>query len=129
MRTLLLAALLLVLRGAAPSMLPAQDSTQTASYPFEEWRAMLLAGVTLTPAQQERVVAIARATLLRMRALQPLMAHADDATRQRRLRELRLRQAEDIRAILTPPQRAVLQRNLDAWTARTRGAGEPPALA
>jgi len=70
---------------------------------------MLLQGITVTPAQQARIDSIVSATMARMPAMTP-GTPPDSATRAQR-RELTMRQDSTIRAMLTPEQQQVWDRN------------------
>jgi Spy/CpxP family protein refolding chaperone len=71
----------------------------------------LLQGITLTAAQQARIDSIQARTATQMPAFTP-GAPPDPAARQQR-RELMQRQDSTIRAVLTPEQQALWDRNLE----------------
>ncbi len=70
---------------------------------------MLLNGITLTPAQQQRVDSIVAATQKAMPPFTPGQA-PDEASRAQR-RTLMMRQDSTIKALLTPDQQQVWDRN------------------
>lgn len=77
---------------------------------------MLFRGITLTPAQQAQVDSI-RA---RYRAQMPAFTPPDSATREK-MRERFRRQAEEIRAVLTPDQQKVWDKNVAEMRERRPG--------
>lgn len=116
----MLAALSLTTAQAAAQGVPARDQT-----PFEPMRADLLREIVLTEEQSAKIDTLAYRTLLRMRALQPIMATASDAERSQRLTELSSAQADDIRSLLAPEQQQLFDRNRAERAARRRPPPTP----
>jgi Spy/CpxP family protein refolding chaperone len=89
--------------------------------PSERRMAMLLKDITLTPAQQARIDSIGVRYQGQMPAFTP-GTPPDSATREK-MRDLFRRHNEEIRAVLTPDQQKVWDRNLAEMRARR---GERP---
>jgi len=83
----------------------------------------LLQGVTVTPAQQARMDSIVAAFSAQMPAFTPGQM-PDSASRARR-RELTARQDSTVRAVLTPEQQQVWDRNAANMPQRRPGGGGP----
>jgi Spy/CpxP family protein refolding chaperone len=85
----------------------------------------LLQGITVTPAQQARIDSIVTAFSAQMPAFTPGQM-PDSASRARR-RELTVRQDSTVRAVLTPEQQQVWDRNAANMPQRRPGGGGPGA--
>jgi len=83
----------------------------------------LLQGITVTPAQQARIDSIVTAITAQMPAFTPGQM-PDSASRARR-RELTVRQDSTVRAVLTPEQQQVWDRNAANMPQRRPGGGGP----
>ncbi len=80
---------------------------------------MLLNGITLTPAQQKSVDSIVQATQAQMPAFTP--GQAPDPTARETRRTLMMRQDSTIKALLTPDQQQVWDRNVANMPQRRPG--------
>lgn len=127
-RTLLIAAAALTLSAGGalaqnpPSAGgPAQDPGGGIAAMAQRRVGILLQGITLTPAQRARVDSLVTATVAQMPAMTP-GTPPDSATRFRR-RELTMRQDSTLRALLTPEQQTVWDRNLQNMR---QGGGRRP---
>lgn len=116
-RTLFVAAAALTLsagaavaQNPAPAGGPGQGPGGGMAAMAQRRLGFLLQGITLTPAQQARVDSLVTATVAQMPAMTP-GTPPDSATRFRR-RELTMRQDSTIRALLTPEQQTVWDRNV-----------------
>jgi Spy/CpxP family protein refolding chaperone len=88
--------------------------------------AMVMQGITLTAEQQTKVDSIAKkygSELTTLRADQSL----DRETRMAKSREIRTKQQEEIKALLTDDQKKVFEKNVADMQARMQqGGGRPP---
>jgi Spy/CpxP family protein refolding chaperone len=87
--------------------------------------ATLLNGITLTPAQQATVDSIQNAVRAKMPAFTP-GAPPDSATRALRM-ELMQKQDADIRAVLTPAQQTIWDKNVADMQANMQNRRPPGA--
>ncbi len=123
-------ALTLFLGGIlSASPLLAQNPSGTPATPRGPGRmqAMLMQGITLTPAQQAKVDSISGYYRSQMPAMTP-GTPPSEADRQK-ARQLMAASQKDIRAVLTPDQQAVYDKNLAAMRERMQQmqqGGAPP---
>jgi len=116
--------------GAAVAQNPPQGPGQggpgggPAAFAARRMQA-LLQGITVTPAQQARMDSIVAAFSAQMPAFTPGQM-PDSASRARR-RELTARQDSTVRAVLTPEQQQVWDRNAANMPQRRPGGGGPGA--
>ena len=116
--------------GAAVAQNPPQGPGQggpgggPAAFAARRMQA-LLQGITVTPAQQARMDSIVAAFSAQMPAFTPGQM-PDSASRARR-RELTVRQDSTVRAVLTPEQQQVWDRNAANMPQRRPGGGGPGA--
>jgi hypothetical protein len=89
----------------------AQSPRATPRYPFEELRDSLLKGVVLTDSQKVKVETIASGYLDLMRANQARMSGAPRDSQRVFVRELRDKQVNDLRRVLTPAQQKKFDQN------------------
>lgn len=85
----------------------------------------LFNGITLTAAQQKSVDSIQAAYQPRMRAMFTPGSPPDSAT-QARMADLRSGEDRDLRAVLTPDQQKIFDKNLEAMPQMGRGMRGPP---
>ena len=113
--------------GAAVAQNPPQGPGQggpgggPAAFAARRMQA-LLQGITVTPAQQARMDSIVAAFSAQMPAFTP--GQMPDSARARR-RELTARQDSTVRAVLTPEQQQVWDRNAANMPQRRPGGGGP----
>ena len=85
----------------------------------------LLNGITLTPQQQAAIDSIQAVYTPRMRALMTPGSQPDSATRAR-MADLRSSQDKDVRAMLTPDQQKIFDKNLAEMPQFGGGRRGPP---
>ena len=113
--TLMTAALV----GLAASSAAAQGAPGGREGFAERRMQMLFKDITLSPEQQTKVDSIRARYRAQMPAFTP-GAPPDDATRQK-MRDLMGKQNDEIRAVLTPDQQKVFDKNLAEMRARRPG--------
>jgi Spy/CpxP family protein refolding chaperone len=118
---LLVAALLLVVTTSAAS---AQDGQRRGG---GNRAAALLQGITLTAEQQAKVDTLGQKTMADMMAMRGDTTMTPEARRAKG-NELFAKQAEAIKALLTPEQKTVFEKNWADMQARMQqqGGGRPP---
>lgn len=117
MRSLKLAALALLV--ALPAVAQQRDAGPPQS------NAGLFAGITFTPAQQKKVDSVWTSNQPmrdKMRA-QMQSGERPDPAQMEQMRSIRQRSAASYRAIMTPDQQAVFDKNMEAMRARMGGMG------
>lgn len=82
---------------------------------------MMLQGITLTPAQQASVDSIQAAFTARMPAVTP--GQRPDSASMAQRRELMTQQNDALRAVLTPDQQQVWDRNVEQMRSQMRRPG------
>ena len=89
--------------------------------------AMMMQGITLSAEQQAKVDSITKKGMADMQALRADQSMEQDA-RRAKMREMRQKQNEDIKAILTDEQKKVYEKNMADMQARMqeRGGQRPP---
>jgi hypothetical protein len=106
-----------LIAAGAPSRLASQTPADKPTYPLEGWRQIVLEGVSLSKEQQKQLETIAERYYLLMQAKQSVMTSATDSVKRATVRDIQIAQAADIEKMLTPAQRKVFTKNLDAWRA------------
>lgn len=89
----------------------------------------LLTGITLTAAQQKQVDSLWAAHQPRRDSMRAMMQSGQrpDSAQRAAMRAVRDENAKEIRAILTPDQQKVFEKNVEEMRARTGGGrGGPP---
>ena len=111
---------LVLLAAAALALLAASARAQSPSGGGPGRRMeMLFQGITLTSEQRAKVDSIQKHYREQMPSLTP-GTPPDSATREK-IRGLLRHQADDIRAVLTPEQQSVFDKNVAAMRARRAG--------
>lgn len=109
---------------AALAQAPAQGTPPQGQPPAgmaQRRMQMLLQGITLTPAQQTRVDSIQAAFAARMPAMTP--GQRPDSASMAQRRELMTQQNDALRAVLTPEQQPVWDRNVEQMRSQMRRPG------
>jgi Spy/CpxP family protein refolding chaperone len=126
MRKLQLVLVAAMLAGGTSVAAAQEPQPQSQRQGRPDMMAMVMQGITLTAEQQTKVDSIAKkygSELTTLRADQSL----DRETRMAKSREIRTKQQEEIKALLTDDQKKVFEKNVADMQARMQqGGGRPP---
>jgi Spy/CpxP family protein refolding chaperone len=115
------AGMMLALTTSVASAQDAQPQRQGGGNPM----AALLQGITLTADQQAKIDTLTKKSVDAMQALRADQS-LDQEARRAKGRELRTKQYDDVKAILTDDQKKCFEKNLQDMQARMQGGGRPP---
>ena len=107
------------------SVATAQDAPAPQRQGGGNQMTALLQGITLTADQQAKVDTLTKKAQDAMQALRGDQTLDQDA-RRAKSRELRTKQYEDVKTILTDEQKKVFEKNLADLQARMQQGGRPP---
>lgn len=122
-RPLSIAAVIVAITCGAAGHLNAQAPSEPmpfASYPFASLREALFTGIKLTPAQTNQIFASTSGLLDKMRAIGPSMQGATPELKRTKIDELGKQHADELRKLLTDPQKAKFDSNSVAWGRRAK---------
>jgi Spy/CpxP family protein refolding chaperone len=109
---------------AGPSILAAQEMGPRGGGRGNQM-GMMMQGITLSAEQQIKVDTIAsKYTALRASLMQD--QSLDQPARRAKGQELMAKQMDELKAVLTDEQKAVLEKNVAEMQARMQGGGRPP---
>lgn len=126
MKAIRVAMLAVALSAVATSVSSAQQQPGQASQSRGGMGGMILRGITLTDAQKAQQKVIREKYAPQMMAVRKTSQTSGTPMDQAKLSEIRAAQAAELRAILTPEQQVIFDRNVAEMRARQaqRGAGQ-----
>ena len=122
MKAIRVAMMAVALSAVASSVSPAQQQPDQANQGRGGMGGTILRGITLTDAQKAQQKVIREKYAPQMMAIRKTSQTTGTPMDQAKLNEIRAAQAAELRAILTPEQQVIFDRNRAEM--RARGAGQ-----